>query len=296
LHGGANRKVEVARAYRLSGERLHLQHGPIDLVIGVSSERDICFRAATERFATVLEELVGELAALRSPMTPDIPFPNGSVAKRMHRAALPHTEVFVTRMAAVAGSVADEVLGAMLSAAPHTRAYVNNGGDIALHLQGAARFTVQMADPTGGPLGQITLGAEDGVRGIATSGRSGRSHSFGIADSVTVLAETAAAADVAATLIANAVDLPGHKAIARRPACELSPDSDLGDRLVTTACGALNRSEVAEALERGKAAADAMLNHGLIRGAALFLKGEMRTAGAAQIAMTPQSTEGYALA
>ena len=68
------------------------------------------------------------------------------------------------------------------------------------------------------------------MRGVATSGWRGRSFSLGIADAVTVLAATAAAADAAATIIANAVDLPGHPAIARRPASELEDDSDLGDR------------------------------------------------------------------
>ena len=48
------------------------------------------------------------------------------------------------------------------------------------------------------------------MRGIATSGWRGRSFSLGIADAVTVLAATAAEADAAATMIANAVDLPGH--------------------------------------------------------------------------------------
>jgi uncharacterized protein len=76
--------------------------------------------------------------------------------------------------------------------------------------------------------GAIEITRDMPVRGIATSGRHGRSLSLGIADSVTVLAATAAAADAAATLIANAVDLPGHAAVRRAPACSLDPDSDLG--------------------------------------------------------------------
>ena len=90
----------------------------------------------------------------------------------------------------------------------------------------------------------MTVHADDPVRGIATSGRHGRSFSLGIADAVTVLAKTAAQADAAATVIANAVDLPGHPAILRRPACELQPDSDLGDRLVTRDVGALSEQEI----------------------------------------------------
>ena len=52
---------------------------------------------------------------------------------------------------------------------------------------------------------------------MATSGWRGRSFSLGIADAVTVLAADAPACDAAATIIANAVDLPGHpKLIAYR--------------------------------------------------------------------------------
>ena len=69
--------------------------------------------------------------------------------------------------------------------------------------------------------GSITIDAATDVRGIATSGQGGRSLSRGIATSVTVLAHNAAAADVAATLIANAVDLPGHPALTRVPADDL---------------------------------------------------------------------------
>ena len=150
---------------------------------------------------------------------------------------------FITPMAAVAGSVAEEILGAMLAAARLDRAYVNNGGDIALHLAGGEQFTVGLMDRPDrhGLMRTIDIDAEDPVRGIATSGRHGRSFSLGIADAVTVLAKTASQADAAATIIANAVDLPGHPAIIRCPANELQPDSDLGARLVTRDVGALAR-------------------------------------------------------
>ena len=71
------------------------------------------------------------------------------------------------------------------------------------------------------------IDAADPVRGIATSGWRGRSFSLGIADAVTVLAERASLADAAATLIANAVDLPGHPAVTRVPALSFSPTATL---------------------------------------------------------------------
>ena len=131
------------------------------------------------------------------------------------------------------------------------RVYVNNGGDIALHLAAGRTFTVGLVDrpDRDGVMRAMIIDADDPVRGIATSGRHGRSFSLGIADAVTVLAATAPQADAAATVIANAVDLPGHPAIIRKPANELQPDSDLGARLVTREVGELSQSEIAAALE-----------------------------------------------
>ena len=69
---------------------------------------------------------------------------------------------------------------------------------------------------------------------------------------MTVLARSAAAADAAATMIANAVDVD-HPAIERRPACELDPDSDLGLLPVTVAVGEVPAGALARALDRGVA-------------------------------------------
>jgi ApbE superfamily uncharacterized protein (UPF0280 family) len=128
-------------------------------------------------------------------------------------------------------------------------------------------------------LGTTTVHSTDPVRGVATSGWRGRSFSLGIADAVTVLADRAAAADAAATIIANAVDLPGHSAIVRVPACELAPDSDLGNRPVTQAVGELTLEEVNRALEAGARTAERLLRMALIRSTALSLQGETRVVG-----------------
>ncbi len=156
-------------------------------------------------------------------------------------------------MAAVAGAVAEEVLEAMTTAAALRRAYVNNGGDIALHLLGGEEFSIGMVDRPDRPslIGQATIAARDLVRGVATSGWRGRSFSLGIADAVTILARTASAADAAATLVANAVDLPDHPAIWRAPAMSREPQSDLGERLVTIDVGPLTSGEIDAALGGG---------------------------------------------
>ena len=263
--------------------RLHLQDGPIDLIIEASgSETDvrIAYQAAARRFTGLLDELCGELALLRTAADPARCPLQGAVARRMHAAVAPFAaEHFITPMAAVAGAVAEEILGAMLREATLDRAYVNNGGDIALHLAAGTRFTVGLMDRPHrhGLMQTMVVDAECSARGIATSGRHGRSFSLGIADAVTVLARTASQADAAATMIANAVDLPGHPAIVRRPACDLQPDSDLGARLVTRGVGELSERDVEDALESGAACARRLLAAGLIEGAALRLQGETVT-------------------
>ncbi|MEM6743419.1 MAG: UPF0280 family protein [Pseudomonadota bacterium] len=261
-------------AWLPDGRRLHLHHGPIDLILDAwGAGRGAALEAARARFETLLEGLVRDLPALRRPVAED-PVVFDPVARRMVAAARPHAEVFVTPMAAVAGAVADEVLAALTAAGPLAKAYVNNGGDIALHL--AADATPETAFRAMGPTGEIRIEASDPARGLATSGWRGRSHSLGIADAVTVAARSAAEADVAATLLANAIDLPGHPAVSRTPARALSPDSDLGDRPVTVDVGPLTVREVDAALDRGAARAEAARRRGRLLAAAMSLAGRTR--------------------
>jgi uncharacterized protein len=265
--------------------RLHLQDGPIDIILeafGTPREIERAYPAATRRFVTVLDELCSELSLLRQAYQADGPQPTGVVAQRMTSAVAPYAaQTFITPMAAVAGAVADEILKAMLSSADLDRAYVNDGGDIAIHLQPGQQFIVGMVERPDRPslFGSAILDADQRARGIATSGWRGRSFSLGIADAVTVLADSAAMADAAATIIANAVDLPAHPSITRMRACDLAPDSDLGDRLVTQDVGDLAPCEISEALDAGSTTAHSLLSTGLIRAAALYLRREARVVG-----------------
>jgi ApbE superfamily uncharacterized protein (UPF0280 family) len=183
-------------------------------------------------------------------------------------------------MAAVAGAVADHMLAALIEGRDLEKAYVNNGGDIALFLAEGASLTAGLVADYHLPSldASCEIGHSMPVRGIATSGWKGRSHSLGIADSVTVLAKNAAAADVAATLIANAIDVE-DPAVQRTPASDMDPDSDLGDRLVTVDVGPLSQETVVEALSSGEAAAEDMARAGLIVAAVLVLQGSYRTVG-----------------
>jgi ApbE superfamily uncharacterized protein (UPF0280 family) len=219
--------------------------------------------------------------------------PDGAIATAMHAACLPYADRFITPMAAVAGAVADAVLAAMVRGRRLRKAFVNNGGDIAFHLEpgeslrcGLVTDLIRTHDTivqTAAPSldGTFLLTADHPARGLATSGRAckgqgGRSFSFGIADSVSVLARTAAQADAAATIIGNAVDLPAHPAIDRRPASTIDPASDLGDRLITFDVGPLNDVAVETALDAGVMTADILRRDGLIEGAVLALRGRLR--------------------
>ena len=332
-----------AVAARFADGRLHLQHGPIDLIVeafGMPNEVERAYGQATDRFGDILPTLVSELVVLRRPVGEAYPLLQGPVARRMAEAVWPHRAAYITPMAAVAGAVADEMLQALMRGRTLDKAYVNDGGDIAIHLApGQSLRAGIVADSTSSPFrwgsapsygamgsqpsearllsgrtlrsnvrerrrkkdaaltppsamtptpphlngeesdktldGMALLTHERPVRGIATSGWGGRSFSLGIADSATVLAATAASADAAATMIANAVN-GVHPSIERRPACSLDPDSDLGDHLVTVAVGDLPLEIVDAALDRGLAEARRLRLCGLIDSAALSLQGHWR--------------------
>lgn len=269
-----------AQRARLADGRLHLNHGPIDLIIdarGEAIEVERAYGQAWARFPFILPELVAELAVLRRPLLDFQPSLQGQVARRMAEACWPFRQRFITPMAAVAGAVAEEVLAALVDRRRLASAYVNNGGDIALHLAAGERLSVGVVDELGAPTmaGRAEICAEDPVRGIATSGQGGRSFSLGIADAVTVLAARAAEADAAATLIANAVDLD-HPAISRQPASTLDPDSDLRDLAVTVAVGPLSEEEIDLALAAGMERAGEFARAGLIVAAMLQLRGQRR--------------------
>lgn len=279
-----------AQRQPLSDGRWHFQHGPIDIVIGADGEQAALKQAhedAWRRFRTLLGELVAELPLLRHPVG-EVCLLEGPVAQRMWRACYPHRRPFITPMAAVAGAVAQELV-AFYRRPGITRAWVNNGGDIALHLAPDAALTVGLyADLARLDARELRDGLTlDGraridypmvVRGIATSGWRGRSFSLGIADSVTVFARTAVGADAAATVIANAVDVADPR-ILRRPASSLKDDTDLGDRLVTVDVPPLAPAAVQQALAAGRDKALGLQQAGLIVSCLLVCQGQSAAAG-----------------
>lgn len=268
--------MQTPQAHLLPDGRLHLHHGPIDLIAeAFGPGKKPAYNRVFRRFGTILGDLTRELPALRRDIR-HCPMIADPVGRNMAHVASLYAPEFVTPMAAVAGAVADAMLTALVAGEGIEKAYVNNGGDVALYLTPGERFVAAVVAEQSGA---FQVSAESIVRGVATSGWRGRSHSLGIADAVTVLAATAAEADVAATMIANRVDLPGHPAIGRAPAVALSPDSDLGDLLVTVEVGALDAAETDAALDAGAVYADTLFDRGLIVAAALQLNGALRIVG-----------------
>jgi ApbE superfamily uncharacterized protein (UPF0280 family) len=276
-----------AQRHSLDDQRQRWCHGPIDLIIQAEGHPEVVAAAqarAWAEFQHLLSQLVQELPLLRQPVQAGVANPfKGEVARSMWQACQPFAGAgekgFITPMAAVAGAVAQQVL--RHHAVPGIlRASVNNGGDIALHLAAGQRWRLgvvsdiasslpQIQDPLGAlPDAAFDIDADAGVAGVATSGWSGRSFSLGIADSVTVLAATAAQADAAATMIANQVNTE-HPGIIRQPANQVRDDTDLGDRAVTRHVPPLPLGQIMTALQRGLAYAQDLRRRGLISAALL---------------------------
>lgn len=273
---------------QLPDGRWHFQHGPMDIVIGAHGRPaavEAAHAKAWERFRSILGELVGELHLLRQPVLDECHL-EGGIARRMWNACHPYRRDFITPMAAVAGAVAQELVACYANSGID-RAWINNGGDIALHLAPAQSVRIGLyADLARLDVNEVLAGVHtDGqfevssaipVRGVATSGWRGRSFSLGIADSVTVLARTSAQADAAATMIANAVDVADVR-IKRSRACDLKDDTDLGEMLVTVEVPLLEAETVRRALRAGLERAQALQAAGLIWSAALVCQNQLIT-------------------
>lgn len=274
--------------------RCTFRHGPIDIVAkldGPQREKQFAYEQGKSSFQSILIELCQELALLRTPISQCPASPQGKTAQSMFLAAnrfsaSPH----LTPMAAVAGAVADTLLQSMVKNTTLARCCINNGGDIALHLASEQTFRAGICfDPKHCHISDTAkIHANDRIGGIATSGWRGRSHSLGIADSVTVFAASAAMADVAATLIANAVDLPHSSKITRTPANQLAPDSDLGNLPVTTNVAQLTDVECKAALEAAWTLANQFVEQGKVRAVHATLQGHRLTVSANDLNRTDQ--------
>ena len=248
--------------------RLFLNHGPIDIVLeAFGKDKPLAYEKAKKYFSTLLNELVLDMDLLKKEVVPHRNF-NNKISQSMQNATEKFYPDFITPMAAVAGSVADNILNVLVKDTKLEKAYVNNGGDVSFYLTENQTVKSSLASI---PNIIAEIDYKDKSRGIATSGWRGRSFSLGIADSVTVLADNAAMADAAATMIANSVNIKNHPSIIKKPAEEIYEDSDLKNLMVTVEVGDLKQSEIEDALRNGNEVGKTYLENGLINSALIEL-------------------------
>jgi hypothetical protein len=108
----------------------HLNHGPIDLIIQtLAARRTRAFAAASARFQMIPKNWLASWELRR----PGHATPFAATANRMEAQSGFHPE-FITRWRR--WRVRSPTIMAAICAADLDKAYVNNGGDIAIHLPG----------------------------------------------------------------------------------------------------------------------------------------------------------------
>ena len=248
--------------------KLFLRHGPINIVLeAIGIDKDLAYQNVKGYFETLLEQLVLDMDLLKKEVVFNRKF-NNKISQSMQDATEKYSPTFITPMAAVAGSIADNILRVLINDTNLEKAYVNNGGDVSFYLN---KNQIMKSSLAAIPNMIAEIKYKDKSRGIATSGWRGKSFSRGIADSVTVLADNAAMADAAATMIGNAVDIYNHPKIKKQPANEMYEDSDLKNLLITVEVGLLTKVEIKEALKNGYQTALQYINKDLINTALIQL-------------------------
>ena len=209
--------------------------------------------------------------------------PRAGGAAHGRRPAGPIATSFITPMAAVAGSVADEMATIMRCAAPLRRAahqqrrrYRHSSrrrrkvrSPAWWRARTCPRSPARSASPTA--IGYAAWRRPAGGAGA---------RACGIADAVTVLARDAAGADAAATMIANAVNAD-HPAVRRAPPGRSRTTATSAISMSRSTSGRCPRRSSRRRWPEAKREAQRFLGRGLIVGAVLMLEGQYRVVGIA---------------
>ncbi len=150
-----------------------------------------------------LEEYIALHPFFRSTLEPlEVERDAPRVVKLMADAA---EKTRVGPMAAVAGALADLMLEDVVKEGCRY-AIIENGGDIAMKVDRAAKVVVYAGDsPFSGKIGFEVMPKETPLGVCTSSGTVGHAISFGNADAAVAFADSAALADAAATALGNAV-------------------------------------------------------------------------------------------
>ncbi len=188
----------------------------------VLADRDVSLQVKdlVVRFRLQLERYIQKNPAFKTSL---MPLPGDPAAPPLIREMLQAGyDAGVGPMAAVAGVVAGNV-GKALVADGVQEVIVENGGDIYLHRNVDATIAIFAGQsPLSYNVG-IQFSREQMPCGVCTSsGSVGHSLSFGDADSVTVVADSIALADAAATRLGNEIGKNNDRKVAISTALEYS--------------------------------------------------------------------------
>lgn len=249
------------------------------MFISVSENGKPLIQLAEEgaRFAMrVLEDLATFLPVIRKKSKKlEIKGAFPEVVRRMIEATKKMDELDLTPLAAVAGTASDVVADFIFSRGG-TKIIVDNGGDIAIRLREGevARVGAKTEIDAKQPTYLISIDSTMGIGGVATSGLGGRSFTKGIASAATVISQTAAFSDAAATVIGNFTNVE-DPSIVRSLAEKIYPDTDIAGEWVTIKVGKLSQEKIGEALSKGLSKAYSVCQRGLIHGALIAVQGNV---------------------
>lgn len=244
----------------------------IEAYEGLIPRTDLCAKAA-KRSIDVLCEVASFRDVLKLPHS-WIPVPPESrVPFKMWEAVSVVGDTDLTPMAAVAGTMADEIANFIMESGA-SKIIVNNGGDLAVRLNVGENINVGIRSNV---IYQtishvISVSCQSGIGGICTSGIGGRSFTRGVAEAVTVVAQSSAIADAAATAIANSTFIP-HQSIIRVHADKIDPDTDLEGLEVTREVKNLPEEFIERSLSVGISKAGSLAEKGIIIGTVITIKG-----------------------
>jgi len=182
----------------------------------VVKETDLYIRASTNlkskarklvlKYRDSLERYIERHPAFLTSLEP-LPIDDNAphIVKAMSEAA---SKAEVGPMASVAGAIAEFVGTELLAFTPEI--IVENGGDIYLKSPGKKIIGIYAGEsPLSGKIGLEIDGADTPLGICTSSGTVGHSLSYGRADAVIVLSQSATLADAAATATANLIKQPG---------------------------------------------------------------------------------------
>jgi ApbE superfamily uncharacterized protein (UPF0280 family) len=249
----------------LAPGRIFFDYGPVSMVVTAIRNGREDTELCKEGFAIIsacLNELRPALEELRK-YPPQVRTERLSgTGLVMAQAVLKTGDLWLTPMAAVAGTISDAVADHLYQQGAEKVA-TSNGGDVALRLGSGEHLNLGICrdlSQKGVDL-VVRLTPEKGIGGVATSGLGGRSFTTGIASGVTVFSRCCAEADALATLLADRsyLELPEvHTCLAG----ELDPDSDIADLNVVTHVDPLNEMQKRRSLDQVLAEAERQFRRG----------------------------------